>query len=159
MIICSYLWLKGRIMRKNCIFFTPLCLFLSPMTLGAIESVKVINDTSSSIYVHKGGYAPSQRIQPGKWKRFSYPFELTLPNSQQKIYSNLLVASAGGRWETTANGFTYLQKPRLLACLDYGLPEKKHTTGKRTWTISSSEGKEPNCYVKGFRQLWWQPAY
>ena len=146
-------------MPKAQLLLPSIVLFTSQIGTASIVSVKVINDTSRAIYVHQGGYAPSQRIAAGKWKRYSFPFSLTPPNSKTKIYSNLLVATAGGRWETTANGFTFLDKPRLVACLDYGDPSKKGAKGKRTWTISSTKGINKGCYIKGFRQLWWQPPY
>ena len=124
---------------------------------AAIKSVKVINDTSRSIYIHQGGYAPSQRITSGKWKRFAFPFSIIPPNTKHKLYSGLLVATAGGRWETTANGFTFLSKPKMIACLDYTSANKKNLSGRRVWTISSAEGQDKDCHIKGFRQLWWQP--
>ena len=146
-------------MKPQSLLYCLIPAFISPCCLYAIDSVKVINDTPRSIYVHQGGYAPSQRIAPGKWKNYPFPFTITPPNSQHQLLSNLLVATTGGRWQTTANGFTYLDKPKLVACLDYGKADKKNSIGKRTWTISSAEGHHKNCYIKGFRQLWWQAPY
>ena len=134
-------------------------LAVTPLTYATIESVKVVNDTSRSIYIHQGGYAPSQRIAPGKWKRFAFPFVVIPPNSKHKLYSGLLVATAGGRWETTANGFTFLSQPKMIACLDYSRADAKNIKGRRVWTLSSAEGRDKDCHIKGFRQLWWQPPY
>lgn len=124
--------------------------------LADISRVRVVNDTNSVIYVHPGAYAPSQRIEPGKWKIFPYPFTTTPPGTNQVIKSSLVAASSGGRWMTTPNGYTYLSKPNLVLCLDYKSPEHSQKTGNRVWTIKSDQGFDKGCQIKGYKQPWYK---
>jgi hypothetical protein len=117
--------------------------------------VKVINQTKTILYIHKGGYAAAQQLAPGKSREYAYPFEFIPPNGKHRLRSTRLVASAGGRWMTTQNGFTFLSQPTLLACFDYHPQQKNKMT--RTWLIKSAQQIERNCLVRGYRQLWWQP--
>jgi len=126
------------------------------MALGDISRVRVVNDSGKTIYVHVGGYAPSSQIQPGRWKIFYYPFNVVPPGSSKRVASSLLVATSGGRWVTTPNGFTSLHKPKMVICLDYKSPEHRHKTGNRVWTIKGAQGFDKNCQVKGYRQPWYR---
>ncbi len=128
------------------------------IALADINRVRVVNDSSQTIYIHVGGYAPSSRVEPGRWKIFYYPFMVTLPNSSKKVNSSLLVITAGGRWVTTPNGFTYLNKPQMIICLDYKSSEHQHKIGNRVWTIKSARGFDKNCQVKGYKQPWHKKA-
>lgn len=130
----------------------------SSAAFADINRVRVVNDTNKPVYIHAGGYAPSVRVEPGKWKIFYFPFETTPPGSQQKLKSSLLVATSGGRWMTTPNGFTYLSKPTLVLCLDYKSPQHSHKTGNRVWTIKSAQGFDKGCQIKGYKQPWFKPA-
>ena len=132
-------------------------LFLSN-THAAPNQVRVINNTEQTIYIHRGGYSASVPIQAGKWKIFSYPFYVVPPGTKKRLSSSLLVATAGGRWKTTPNGYTYLDSPSLLICLDYQSPEHAKKTGNRKWTINRASGHQENCKVKGYHQPWYQPA-
>lgn len=131
---------------------------LSSVALAEINRVRVVNDSSSTIYIHVGGFAPSAQIKPGRWKIFYYPFNTTPPGKSQKVNSSLLVATAGGRWITTPNGFTYLNKPQMVICLNYKNYEHRQKTGNRVWTIKSARGFDKNCQVKGYKQPWHKPS-
>jgi len=124
-----------------------------------ITGLKVINQSSGAVHIHQGGYAPSQIIAPGNSVTLQYPFTVIPPNSVKSIRSSQIVATIGGKWVTTPNGFTYLKHPELLVCLDYSKANHASKSGLRTWTITSSTGKQANCQVKGFKQLWWQPQH
>jgi len=130
--------------------------FFASMALGDINRVRVVNDASKTVYVHVGGYAPSSPIEPGRWKIFYYPFSVVPPGSSKKIATSLLVASSGGRWVTTPNGFTSLKKPTMVICLDYKSSEHQHKTGNRVWTIKKARGFDKDCLVKGYRQPWYR---
>jgi len=123
-----------------------------------INRVRVVNNTKSSVYIHKGGYAPSVKVLAGRWKIFYYPFQAIDPSTKRKAASSLLVATSGGRWLTTPNGYTYLSKPNMIICLDYRRPEHTHKTGNRVWTIKRAQGFDKNCKVRGYRQLWFQKS-
>jgi len=88
---------------------------------------------------------------------FYYPFNVVPPGSSKKIESTLLVATAGGRWLTTPNGFTYLDKPQMIICLDYKSETHKHKKGNRVWTIKKASGFDKDCKVKGYKQPWYKP--
>ena len=126
--------------------------FITSVALADISRVRVVNDSSKTIYIHVGGYAPSSRIEPGRWKMFYYPFIAVPPGSKTKVSSSLLVATAGGRWITTPNGFTHLSKPQMVICLNYKSDKHRHKTGNRVWTIKSAHGLDKNCKVKGYKQ-------
>ena len=121
----------------------------------AAIKIKVVNKTKTMLYIHKGGYAAAQQLAPGKSREYAYPFEFMPPNGKHRLRSTRLVASAGGRWMTTQNGFTFLSQPTLLACFDYH-PQQKNNRS-RTWFIRSAQQIQKNCLVRGYRQLWWQP--
>ncbi|MCH9770221.1 MAG: hypothetical protein K0U12_05015 [Gammaproteobacteria bacterium] len=122
------------------------------------NQVRVINNTDRVVYIHKGGYSSSVAIKPGKWKIFPYPFETTTPGTKKKVKSGILVATSGGRWKTTPNGYTYLDNPSLIICLNYEDKEHAHKTGNRKWTINRSYGHQEGCKIKGYHQPWYQPA-
>ena len=128
--------------------------FVSSIALADISRVRVVNGSSKTIYIHVGGYAPSSRIEPGRWKIFYYPFMAIPPGSKSKVSSSLLVATSGGRWVTTPNGFTYLNKPQLVICLDYKDEQHRHKQGNRVWTIKNASGFDKNCQLKGYKQPW-----
>lgn len=130
--------------------------FLISSVLAVPNRVRVINETKSTIYVHKGAYAPAVKLKPGQWEIFYYPFYVVPPNSDRKIATSLIAASAGGRWMTTPNGFTYLSKPAMVICLDYNSKEHRDKTGNRIWTIKQAKGFDPGCKIKGYRQPWFQ---
>lgn len=123
---------------------------------AAPNRVRVVNETKKPIYIHKGGYAQSEKIAPGQWKIFNFPFQIVPPNSEKKVSSSLLVATSGGRWMTTPNGYTYLSKPNMMICLDYNSPENQHKTGNRVWSIKRAAGFDPGCKIKGYQQPWFQ---
>jgi hypothetical protein len=122
-----------------------------------ISRVRVVNEADRPIYIHKGGYAPSFKIKPGESHIFFFPFQVIPPNTNKPITSSKLVATAGGKWMTTPNGVTYLDKPTLTICLDYASTENKTKEGNRVWSIKSSVGIEVNCKVEGYKQPWYQP--
>lgn len=124
--------------------------------LAAPNRVRVINKTDSTIYIHKGGFAPSVKIPTGQWKIFYYPFYVVPPNSSKKIASTKIIATAGGRWMTTANGLTYLRNPTLCIVLDYNTPEHRAKKGNRVWTIKRATGIDPNCKIVPYQQPWYQ---
>lgn len=130
--------------------------FFASMAIGDISRVRVANNSSKTIYIHVGGYAPSSSIAPGRWKIFYYPFTVVPPGSSGKVSTSLLVASSGGRWVTTPNGFTSLNKPTMVICLDYKSADHRHKTGNRVWTIKGAQGFDKNCQVKGYRQPWYR---
>jgi len=122
-----------------------------------INRVRVLNNSDTTVYVHVGGFAPSSKVEPGRWKIFYYPFTVTPPGGTQKLKTSLLVATAGGRWVTTPNGYTYLNKPKMVICLDYKSEEHKHKTGNRVWTIKRASGFDKGCKIKGYKQTWYKP--
>lgn len=125
----------------------------SSATLADINRVRVINESNNTIYVHVGGYAPATRIDQGQWKIYYYPFTAHPPSSKgETVKTSLLVATAGGRWLTTPDGFTYLSKPQMIICLDYRSSEHKNKTGDRVWTIKHAYGFDKGCHVKGYKQ-------
>lgn len=127
----------------------------SAVALADINRVRVVNGSNSTIYVHVGGYASSTRIEPGQWKIYYYPFVAhPLGQKGSSVKTSLLVATAGGRWLTTPNGYTYLSKPQMVICLDYKSDEHKHKTGNRVWTIKHAYGFDKDCKVKGYKQPW-----
>lgn len=144
-------------MTTACVVASIATLFIGT-ALAAINRVRVVNSSDATIYIHKGGYAPSVKLPPGQWKIFHYPFEVIPPGTSKKVSSGLITASAGGRWMTTPNGYTYLDKPTMLICLNYASPEHSHKTGNRVWTIKRASGVDRNCKVKGYRQPWYQPS-
>ncbi len=120
-----------------------------------INRVRIINQTNVTIYIHKGGFASALSIAPGKWKIFYYPFSIMRPNSDKKIKTGLLVARAGGKWSTTANGYTYLSKPKMLLCIDYNSTENQNKNGNRKWEIKRLGGFDKGCAVTGYKQPWY----
>lgn len=129
--------------------------FFSVVALADINRVRVVNDSNTTIYIHVGGYAPSSRIEPGQWKIFYYPFVAYPPGEKgTSVKTSKLVATAGGRWLTTPNGYTYLSKPQMVICLDYQSDEHKHKTGNRVWTINHAYGFDKDCQVQGYKQPW-----
>ena len=63
-------------------------------------NIKVINQTKTMLYIHKGGYAAAQKLVPGKSREYACPFQFIPPNGKHRLRSTRLVASAGGRWMT-----------------------------------------------------------
>src|SRR3990167_4611355 len=123
-----------------------------------VSRVRVINETQVPIYIHVGGFSPSQKILPGQWHIYYYPFEVTPPGIDKSMKTSKLLASAGGRWMTSSNGVTFLHQPELLACLDYADKEHEGKIGNRVWKIILSQGKHPDCEIKSFKQPWYQPS-
>ncbi len=151
--------IKGMSMKmlsKRLLFVLVGSAFMVSTALADIAQVRVVNDTDSTVYIHKGGYAPSVRIPAGQWKIFTYPFHVVPPGSKQRISSSLIVATAGGRWITSPNGMTSLSKPKMIICLDYKSDEHKHKTGNRVWTIKRAQGFDPGCEIKPYKQPWHQ---
>ena len=131
---------------------------LSAVALADINRVRVVNESNSTIYLHVGGYAPAHRLDPGQWKIYYYPFIAHPPEKKGKsVQTSLLVATAGGRWLTTSNGYSYLSKPQMIICLDYKSAEHAHKTGNRIWTIKHAYGFDKGCQVKGYKQPWHKP--
>lgn len=130
-----------------------LVLFVS-VSYAEPSRVRVVNESDKSIYIHKGGYAPSYKLAPGESRTFDYPFSVIPPGADKAVDSSLLVGSAGGRWMTSPNGTTFLEKPTMLICLDYASAEHKDKTGERVWTIKKAEGNDPGCEVKSYNQPW-----
>lgn len=125
----------------------------STITLADINRVRVINESNTPIYVHVGGYPTSNRLDPGQWRIYYYPFTAKPPNEKgTTVKTSLLVATAGGRWVTTAKGYTYLSKPQMVICLDYKSPEHAQKTGNRVWTIKHAYGFDKGCSVKGYQE-------
>lgn len=133
-------------------------LFAVETAQAAINRVRVVNDTNTTVYIHQGGYAPSVKIAPGGWRIFYYPFSAVPPGHNKKVHSSMLIATAGGRWITTPNGFTYLSQPKLSICLDYQSDEHKSKTGNRVWTIQRADYIQPGCSVKGYKQPWYRDS-
>lgn len=125
-------------------------------TFAAINQVRVLNESNEPVYIHLGGYANSQKINPGKWKIFPYPFKVIPPGGTTPIRTGLMLATAGGQWVTSADGATFLQKPSMELCLDYNSPELIKKTGNRKWTIKQIGGFDQGCHVKSYRQPWAQ---
>jgi len=133
-------------------------IFFSLSAFAEIDRVRVINESDSTIYIHTGGFAPSSRIEPGDWKIFYFPFTAHPPEKNGKsVKTSMLVATAGGRWITQPNGYTYLDNPNMTICLDYNSEEHRHKTGNRVWTIKQAAGFDNNCKIKGYTQLWNKP--
>lgn len=132
-------------------------IFIASTAVADVTRVRVVNESDKPVYIHKGGFAPSVKIKPGDSYIFYYPFYIIPPNSDKKVAATKIVASSGGKWMTTPNGFTYLDKPTLLICLDYESKDNKDKAGNRIWSIKSSVGIEPNCKVEGYKQPWYQP--
>jgi len=145
----------GRTVKSLLVVFV-LLLFTLSSAFADISRVRVVNDTDKTVYVHIGGYAVSERIEPGKWKIFKYPFEVTPPGTDEKVQTSLIVATSGGKWVTTPEGYTYLDNPSLVICLDYSAPEHKDKAGNRVWTIKSAKGFDRGCEVKGYKQKWFK---
>jgi hypothetical protein len=124
--------------------------------MAKINQVRVINHASEPVYIHLGGYASSQKIAPGKWKIFHYPFKVVPPGDSTPIRTSLIVATAGGQWITSPNGTTSLQKPSMELCLDYGSTELLKKTGNRKWEIKQIGGFDKNCKIKSYKQPWAQ---
>lgn len=124
---------------------------------AAIKQLRIINQSTIPIFIHKGGYSPSIKIEPKQWHIFPYPFTFTKPNTDTITHSTLLVATAKGRWITTPNGYTYLDKPSMILCLNYGDQQHTNKTGNRTWRITNTSKIDPKCKVKGYKQTWYQP--
>lgn len=120
-----------------------------------VNQVRVVNDTTKPVYIHIGGFAPSTKILPGKWKIFTYPFETTPPNTQLKRKVSLLVATAGGNWVTSPNGVTSLKDAKMILCLDYGTDELLKKSGNRKWVIKETGGFDKGCEVKSYKQPWY----
>src|SRR3990167_432837 len=128
--------------------------FLIPISFAEPSRVKVVNESDKSVYIHKGGYAPSYKLAPGESRTLDYPFSVIPPGADKAIKSSLLVGSAGGRWMTSPNGSTFLEKPTMLICLDYASQEHKDKSGERLWTIKKAEGFDEGCEVKSYNQPW-----
>ncbi|MCH9643860.1 MAG: hypothetical protein K0U29_08815 [Gammaproteobacteria bacterium] len=131
-------------------------LVVSNIACAEINRVRVINNSKQTIYIHKGGYASSEKILAGKWKIFYYPFKVVPPGSNKESSSSLLVATAGGKWVTSPEGYTQLKKPSMTLCLDYRSAQHRKKTGNRLWTIKRVGGFDKNCKVKGYKQPWYQ---
>lgn len=129
---------------------------ISSLALATIDQVRVVNNTPNSIDIHVGGYAVSQSIAPGKWKIFNYPFKVVPPGGSTAIQTSLLVATAGGQWQTTPNGLTSFTKPSMLLCIDYNSDDLAGKTGNRKWTIKTIGGFDKGCSVKSYKQPWYQ---
>lgn len=121
-----------------------------------INQVRVINETTRPIYIHLGGFAASQKIQPGKWKIFHYPFTVTPPGSAASTKVSLITATAGGRWTTSPDGITTLNNPAMELCVDYNSPDLIDKSGNRKWAIKQIGGFDQNCHVKSYKQPWAQ---
>ncbi len=134
-----------------------LTVLILPASYADIARLRVVNESDKSVYIHKGGYAPSYKLTPGESKTFEYPFTLIPPGSEKEISSSLIVASSGGRWMTSPNGTTFLEKPTMLICLDYKSKEYADKTGERLWTIKKAEGFDDGCEVKSYNQPWYVP--
>jgi hypothetical protein len=128
-----------------------------PISQAAIDQVTVINKSEKSVYIHKGGYAPSFKLTPGESRSFDYPFSVVPPGKDKTESTSLLVGSSGGRWMTSPNGTTFLEKPSMLICLDYASKEYQDKTGDRVWTIQKAEGFDAGCEVKSYNQPWYIP--
>ena len=131
---------------------------LSSNVSAESKRIRVVNDTNSDIYIHQGGYAPSQKIGPGRWRFFQYPFVLTPPNSNAPQHAYHLAATAGGKWLTTSNGLTYLSKPTLRLCLLQTSIEAHKGNGDLSWTIQHTRAADKNCNITSYKQAWWQPS-
>ena len=132
------------------------CCFINSQGFAAIDQVRIINNTNTAIDIHIGGYAVSQSIAPGSWKVLHYPFTVVPPGGTTPVQTTLLVASAGGQWQTTPNGMTSLMKPTMLLCIDYNSPDLASKTGNRKWVIKSTGGFDKGCVVKSYKQPWYQ---
>ena len=130
---------------------------VSNVTLAKITQIQIHNDTQQVVYLHKGGYAPAQKLAPDAHITLNYPFTVIPPNSQDKIHTSILIASAGGRWVTTPNGYTALHKPTLCIQQDYIAHPPLNTKNPIQWLIKPTSANTPGCQVSGYRQIWWQP--
>tara|TARA_A100001015_G_C15042166_1_gene740476 strand:- start:5270 stop:5728 length:459 start_codon:yes stop_codon:yes gene_type:complete len=132
---------------------------ISCLVVANIHRVRVINDTSGAIYIHKGSYAPSEKIAAGKWKIFNYPFKVVPPGSNKETTSSLLVATASGKWVTSPAGYTQLKNPSMTLCLDYRSQQYHDKTGNRLWDIKRVGGFDKHCHIKGYKQPWYQGSH
>ena len=129
---------------------------ISSLAWATIDQVRVVNNTPVAVDIHVGGYAVSQTIAPGKWQVFAYPFKVVPPGGSTPIQTSLLVATAGGQWQTSPNGLTSLVKPSMLLCIDYNSDNLATMTGNRKWTIKAVGGFDKGCSVKSYKQPWYQ---
>lgn len=143
--------------KQLCLFvFSISIMLISSLSFAAINRVRVVNNTKSEIFIHVGGFAPSVRIAPGQWKLFYYPFNVVPPGYDKKITTGLLVATAGGQWITTPNGYTYLHKPNMELCINYASKQNLEKSGNRVWSINKTDITESGCKIKGYKQVWYQ---
>jgi len=118
-----------------------------------LDTITVVNGSNTLLYIHQGGYAPSQQLKAGQSLRLTYPFSVIPPNETKPLHTSILIATVGGRWLTTPNGFTYLHQPTL--CLKTNYVDNKQPNA--TWTIKKNTTSSKDCLVTGYRQPWWQP--
>lgn len=135
-----------------------ICLTFTSIAFAEISRVRVINNTKQTVYIHKGGYASSVKISAGKWKIFYFPFKVIPPGSTKETTTSLLVATAGGRWTTTPDGYTSLNKPEMILCLDYRSKDQRSKNGNRMWDIKRIGGFDKGCKIKGYKQPWYQES-
>ncbi len=126
--------------------------------LSKINQVRIINQTTQPLYIHLGGYAPSQKIDPGTWKIFPYPFEVVPPGDANPVKVSLVLATAGGHWVTSPNGITALENPTMMLCLDYNSPDSINKAGNRQWIIKQAGGFDKNCTLTPYKQPWYVSA-
>lgn len=127
-------------------------LLATTCALADIDRVRVVNQSGGPIYIHVGGHAYAQKIEPGKWKIFYYPFKTQATHGQNSIETSRIVATSGGQWVTDETGYTHLEKPSMCIVLDYGTPEYSDKKGNRVWAISKASGFDPGCKVAGLQQ-------
>ncbi len=123
------------------------------LSFAQLREITINNHSHTELYIHQGGYAPSQRLAAGHSTQLRYPFNVTPPNNQHAIKSSYLVITEGGRWLTTPNGFTFLHEPTLCTGKNYQGTSQANVT----WNISDQSTSSADCMITGFRQLWWQP--
>lgn len=138
--------------RLAIIFSLMLCLPLSAFSQK--KTISINNRTPHVLYIHVGGYAPSYKLKPGASVTLDYPFAVTPPNEKTTFYQSLLVATRGGKWMTTPNGFTYLSNPIFCAERDF---HAMIFTTKNSWNINQQTEPTQDCKIKGYKQPWWQP--
>ncbi len=144
-------------MKKPTFIAIALLTTIANAALATNTQIQIQNLTDHTIYLHKGGYAPAQKLAPNAHIILDYPFTVVPPNSQDKIRTSILIASAGGRWITTPNGYTALQKPTLCIQQDYIATPPQNTHNPIQWLIKPNSANTPGCQVSGYRQIWWQP--
>lgn len=143
-----------KLTTASCLFISG---FIATTTVFAkINQVRVINDASEPVYIHLGGFAGSEKIKPGKWKIFHYPFKVIPPGASTPVRTSLIVATAGGQWTTSPQGVTTLKDPTMALCLDYNSEELTSKSGNRKWTIKRIGGFDKGCEVKAYKQPWAQ---